>query len=105
MIETIKKSTEPVLLLDCGGVFGHSLRDGEKIAGAALEHLQHLVPGQRAAVLGLDLAARKVQVMATMMDSEARLGAGVVAPLEALDVDALRRGCPQIAADMTDGLL
>ena len=39
MIETMKKSTGPVLLLDCGGVFSHSPRDAEKIAGAALESM------------------------------------------------------------------
>ncbi|WP_373499492.1 hypothetical protein [Desulfococcus sp.] len=39
MIETLRKTSGPVLLLDCGGVFGYTPRDAEKKANAALESM------------------------------------------------------------------
>lgn len=39
MIETLRKTAGPVLLLDCGGVFGYTPRDAEKKADAALESM------------------------------------------------------------------
>lgn len=39
MIETLRKTAGPVLLLDCGGVFGYTPRDAEKKANAALDSM------------------------------------------------------------------